>query len=83
MKPYPFDESKGDFNELHFQSDDLYECLDHFETKGDIEPLRSAIAFVEGKKRATRTRIESLVEFSIQTNHVFLKNALIIIQKNL
>ena len=83
MTPYPFDESEGDFKELRFQSDDLYECLDHYETTGDIEPLRSAIAFVEGKKRATRTKIESLVDYSVQTGKEFIKNKLTEIKNNL
>jgi hypothetical protein len=43
-----------------FDSVDLYECLDYFETYDDIEPLRRAISFNSQKLREAKDELELL-----------------------
>ena len=62
MKPYPFDQSQGDFTDLVFDSTDLAECLEYFEESGNIEPLRTAIRLSYKPKTMSRTDLRNLTQ---------------------
>ena len=45
--------------EMQFDSTDLYECLDHFEKTGDIEPLKTAISINADRIRRVREYLKA------------------------
>lgn len=53
--------------ETQFDSTDLYDCFEHMEKTGDIEPLRTAISINADRIRRVRTLLKANTENGIAT----------------
>ena len=53
--------------ETQFNSTDLYDCFEHMEKTGDIEPLRTAISINADRIRRVRKLLKANTENGIAT----------------
>jgi len=76
-----YNETRGDLeflnpNEIEgeFESTDLHECLAYYEEFGDIEPLRSAIAYNDRRYREAKDELELVRDSAHCGDLSFYKN---------